>query len=705
MKACSFIFAVLCASGLLAATNDVVELGKVVVEAATLSRYRPETVSGGTFTDLPPEKLPCVVDTLTQDFIRERNPTDLNDLLRWVPGLETGGTSLLVRQPGFFTMRGAGASEPAIDGMFGIGRGAGLFMDPFMMERVEIVKGPTASLAGGSGASQNANGGGGAVNIHMKGAFLDRDEKVFQENTSVGKDTFRQRAMADVNETFADGKGAVRVVATGDYYEPAYIHTGLQKGARGREQFGVAPSLIYRANDDVTMGVKTFFQYADAPSYIGVPVWKGKPAGGYRWYESSCRRGDRQHYEGMMINPWLDWQVTEEWLLKFGGCFQMSSMDHSTLEPYSGSGSELENFLDTGTWSSGKKYSKTGFSESSWMYRNYNLYTRSVYTTDFESGIRNVLLVQPDIVYRDACGSAADTSRYGATFQDSVEWGWFTLLGGVRYDYFHKNAYTSSAGAYSKGLGTHAVSPRGGLTIQPIEGLVFFGNVSQTRTPMFDCCDYDGHPLLKPWYNTQYEGGIRLKTAEKLWLTVSAYRIEQEDALVEGGRTATGYWYTQDGRTTSRGAELSLSGDITKDWTMMAMYAYNRYTNRSVSKSEKGRDFERNPAHTFTLNTSYRFSSGWLEDVSVGGGFRFRSMSYACFRGQYKDKNLRFDPSYLLDLNCSMPLSKFGGLEEWILSFGIRNVLGEKYFDTTRHYYECLAGEPRTFELGLRASF
>ena len=77
-------------------TNVVADLGTVVVEGSALSKYRPERVTGGTFTGEPPEKLPVVVATLTEDFIRERNPTDMNDLLRWVPGIETGGTSLLV---------------------------------------------------------------------------------------------------------------------------------------------------------------------------------------------------------------------------------------------------------------------------------------------------------------------------------------------------------------------------------------------------------------------------------------------------------------------------------------------------------------------------------------------------------------------------------------------------------------------------------
>lgn len=698
---------VLASCGVIAAeTNDVrriADLGKVVVEGSALSRYRPETVAGATFTDVPPEMLPVVVDTLTEDFIREKNPTDLNDLLRNVPGVETGGTSLMVRQPGLFTMRGGGGTEPAIDGVFPIGRGAGLFMDPFLMERVEVVKGPMAALTGGAGAAQNANGGSGAINLYMKGARLDGDRVDLQSNTSVGRHTFRQRGMADANETFLEGKGAVRVVGLADYYEPAYIHQGLQKGARGREGFTVSPSFVFRPTDDVTFGVKTLFQKTDAPSYIGVPVYRGRPGAGYGWYESSCRRGDRQLYEGLMVNPWLDWQVTENWFLKFGGSFQLASWKQTTQEPYSAtSGPALDYYCAHGFWPTPGKYAMSAFSHSKALYRNYNMFGRSVYATEFDCGVRNEFLLQGDAAVREGSTYAATSTRYGETLQDSVSWGWVTLLGGVRYDYFHLNASESS-----KALGSHAVSPRGGVTVQPLDWLVFFGNVSQTRTPMFQCVDINRNPLLKPWYNTQVEGGVRVKTAERLWITLSTYRIEQENGLVEAGTfpgTRT-YYYTQEGQTTSRGAELSVSGDITENWTVLAMYAFNKYTNRSVPPGEKGRDFERTPAHAFTASTSYRISDGPLEDVVLGGGVRFRSMSYATFRGAYRDENLRFDPSYLVDLNVSAPLSKFGGPDNWTLSLGVRNLLGEKYFDTSRHFYECFAGEPRTFEIGVRARF
>ena len=454
---------------------------------------------------------------------------------------------------------------------------------------------------------------------------------------------------------------------------------------------------MFAPSDEVRFGLKTLFQYTDAPSYIGVPVFRGRPGGGYRWYESSCVPGDRQHYEGMMLNPWLDWQVTDDWLLKFGGAFQFASMDQRTREPYAGRGAELLEYYDTGLWTSGQKYMISNFSQSKSLFRTYNLYARSIYDTEFSESLKNSFLVQLDTRYNDGSVFSAATTRYGATLQDSVTWGWFTLLGGARYDYVHLNE-----SAAAPGDGYNAVSPRGGISVQPLDWLVFFGNISQTRTPMLGVLGADGKPLVKPWYATQYEGGVRLRTAEKLWLSVSAYRIEQDNRPSQIANTT---FYEQEGRSTSRGAEVSLSGDITDDWTVMAMYAYNKYTDRTVAPGEKGRDFERYPAHTLSMSTSYRVSSGPLSDVVFGGSFRFRSMSYACVRGVYQDRNLRFDPSYLVDVNVSMPLSKFGGPENWILSLGVRNLFGEKYFDTARHYYECLVGEPRTFEIGLRARF
>ena len=283
-----------------------------------------------------------------------------------------------------------------------------------------------------------------------------------------------------------------------------------------------------------------------------------------------------------------------------------------------------------------------------------------------------------------------------------------TLLGGVRYDWFTENPQTTAA---SNGITTHyrranefAFSPRGGLTVQPLDWLVFFGNLSQTRTPTLGYRDADGNRPTDPWTATQMEGGFRVRPVEKLWFSASVYRIDQRNTPVAETINNDTYYYFE-GKSNSRGVELSLAGDITENWTVLAMYAYNRYENRNATGTAPS-VFRRNPNHTFSLNTSYRFDCcDLLRDIVVGCGYRFRSKSFATMRGTFVDNNLYFSHSHVFDVNVSVPLTKFGGPEDWTLTLGIRNLFGEKYFESARHFYECLVGEPRTFEIGLRGKF
>ena len=700
----------LLAAAALVATNNVADLGTVLVEGNALSKYRPEKVEGGTFTGESPENLPCVVDTLTEDFIREKNPTDLNDLLRWVPGIETGGTSLLVRQPGCFSLRGMGGTEPAFDGVIPMGRGAGLFMDPAMMERVEVVKGPIASLAGGAGAQQNNNGAGGSINMYLKGAHLRDSERQFSEQTSVGRNTWRQRVTVDANEVLADDTLAVRMPVAVDIFSPAYANCGGQDGAKPRQQYTVAPSFVWKPSDEVSFGVKSMFVSSDSPSYIGIPMWKGKPGGGFGWHESSCRRDDRSTYLGMMVSPWLDWQVSEDWLLRFGGAFTYSHMEQTSREPYTGTGTELEDFLSTGEWSSGNKYQTTGFSESRSFQKSFNLYARSVYTKDELPGdMKNTLLVQPDFYYREASGSfGIPTSRYGVTLQDSFGWKWLMFLAGIRYDHFEESDGTGSVTVNKKSTAVKfdsasadAWSPRVGLTVKPLDWLVFFANFSQTVTPTLGYYTIDGKRPTDPWTATQYEGGFRVRPAEKLWFSASYYHLDQEN-MPQMNSDYTSYYF--DGHNSSDGVELSLTGDITENWTVMAMYNYNFYVNHDAVG--KASEFERTPRNVFTLNTSYRLHGwDWIDDIVVGLGYRYKSMAYGCMRGSYQYEEFRWDSSHVFDVNMTIPLTKFGGPEDWYLTLGVRNLFDEHYIDTSRHWYECFAGDPRTFEIGIRGKF
>ena len=93
------------------------------------------------------------------------------------------------------------------------------------------------------------------------------------------------------------------------------------------------------------------------------------------------------------------------------------------------------------------------------------------------------------------------------------------------------------------------------------------------------------------------------------------------------------------------------------------------------------------------------------EDVVVSLGYRYKSMAYGCMRGTYQHEEFHWNASHVFDVNVTIPFLKFGGPEGWYLTLGIRNLFNENYIDTSRHWYECFVGDPRTFEIGIRGKF
>ena len=188
-----------------------VDLGTILVQGTPISKYRAETVSTATLTDANPEELPQTVDVLTEDFIEEMNPTDLHDMLRYQPGIYTGGKTMLDRTSGQYTIRGMSGSEAMLDGALGLAGAMGIFMDPSAFERIEIVKGPVGSTLGGVTSTLGPYGAGGSVNLILK---QPRPEQSFMEasaRASVGEDAQRYRVGFDVNEPVVEEIGRAHV--------------------------------------------------------------------------------------------------------------------------------------------------------------------------------------------------------------------------------------------------------------------------------------------------------------------------------------------------------------------------------------------------------------------------------------------------------------------------------------------------------------
>ena len=262
------------------AAISLVALGGAEARAVEVpsSAAEPETtVSGVTVIGRPPldykvedltlPKLtqplvdtPTIIATIPRQVIEDRNDTSLSEVFRHSSGISLGagesswqGTNL--------TLRGFNArNDLFLDGMRDFGS---YYRDPFDLEEVDVLQGPSSILFGRGST-------GGAINQVSKFPTLAPH---LRAEATLGTDDTR-RITADLDEPIPQlGDGAAFRLNV----------MGHQSGVDGRPEeefhrYGVAPSL------SLGLGTPTRFNFSylhqdedDVPDY-GIPWFRGAPA-------------------------------------------------------------------------------------------------------------------------------------------------------------------------------------------------------------------------------------------------------------------------------------------------------------------------------------------------------------------------------------------------------------------------------------------
>ncbi|MDF3130695.1 TonB-dependent receptor [Kiritimatiellaeota bacterium B1221] len=684
----SCILAILTSAVFAQTQKEPVNMNDITVHSTPISRYSTDAVSTATFSNTPPQELPVVVNVLTEDFIREIAPLDLHDLLRYQPGVQTGGKTLQSRTAGQYNLRGIAGTEPMLGGTLPLPGFMGTFMDPIAFERVEIINGPVGATAGGVTTSLGAYGAGGAINLVQKQASLVENFNENEIRSILGEDTQRYRASFDVNQVGEAGTTAIRVPGLIEYGKSYW----LPDDHDWRQNYFIAPAVTWSPSEDLTLGLNTTFQYTDQPGYQGIPIYEGEPWGDYDWDSYVPETDMRDIYQGATVQAFADYRVNEDFNVVAGAGMARADIqaEHLSAGAYALPGGQ-----DSYEYSAYDRVSKT-----------YNTFLRGVYST--ETGeVDHTIVTQADWTRKESDGtggfgtvtsktdfsaatirpSESRVDKVGVFLQDQLSWEQFRLLGGVRLDQHESDLGNTG----------ESVSPRAGLSFLPTEKVVLFANLSTTEAPNFGYEKAENEELTSSWQAVQMETGFRYSPVDALWFTASVYSIDQENT--PSYNDATGY-YEEDGKTESEGVELSLVGDITPNWTVYAAYTYND-TDRDTDVTE----VKSTPPHAVTITSSYRMTSGTLEDVVFGFGYRFRDRYDATFRGQYVGAESYIDESHVFDASASVSLERFNGPENWTVSLNIKNIFDEHYVESNRHYYQAFPGDPRVFELALRGSF
>ncbi|MBL8266613.1 TonB-dependent siderophore receptor, partial [Steroidobacter sp.] len=196
--------------------------------------------------------------------------------------------------------------------------------------------------------------------------------------------------------------------------------------------------------------------------------------------------------------------------------------------------------------------------------------------------------------------------------------------------------------------------------------------------------------------------GINLETGLKIALfddqmniSGAVFETKQDNVpqwvgILDDGR----YYYRAVDGTKTRGYEIEVAGRIGPSWNLSGGFA------RSLPKDGQGqRWLVHIPTNTFKLYSSYRFDSGVLQGLTVGGNFRWQS-EIENNNPQPRGLGLRYvqDAYGVLDL-----MAKYSVTPRVSAQLNVNNLFDKKYFTDVQlnGWY----GEPRNAVLSVRFAY
>jgi catecholate siderophore receptor len=286
------------------------------------------------------------------------------------------------------------------------------------------------------------------------------------------------------------------------------------------------------------------------------------------------------------------------------------------------------------------------------------------------------------------------TANIAAAYaQDQIEIGkHLQLLVGLRFDRFDLQFHNNRNGE-NLGRTDHLASPRAGIVYKPIEPLSFYGSYSVSYLPSSGdqfASLTSVTQSLKPEKFSNYEVGTKWDVRPTLSLTAAVYRLDRTNTRAVDPNDPTRIVQTGSQRT--KGFEVGLQGNVTRDWKLIGGYAnQNAVVTSATVSAAAGSRVAQVPRHTFSIWNHYRFSSKWR----AGLGLIHRADMFAAI-----------DNKVVLPAYTRADAAVFYSLNEKLsLQLNVENLLNNKFFVNADSNDNISPGQPRAARVGLNWRF
>lgn len=678
--------------------------GKAVESAyGPVDGYVATRSATGTKTDTPILEIPQTINVVTAEQVQTQGARNLTQALRYTPGLNVGGFTDRNAIADEITSRGFAPTPLYLDGAYlpyAGSLGGAPQIDPYTLERIEVLKGPSSVLYG-----QNQPGG--IINMVSKRPTTEQRSQV-----KLGAGSYdRVNGAFDTSGPIDDQKEfTYRVIGVGKKGGQQVDHTHS-------ERMLLAPSLTWTPNDDTSLTLLAQIQRDDGlEDYQALPMigsLKRGPNGeridreffsgdtkyndykrdqyvfGYDFthnftddlkYRSTARYTDvRDQYKGFYLRSFvtddagvtdytranrvkLDWRqhntaYTVDNNLEYK--FNTGALEHTTLM-----GVDYRHF--------NRKYDG---------YNAYNVLPINLYG---ENNNYDTSSVTPELDTK-----WDNTIRQtGVYLQDQIKLDKWILTIGGRQDWAEVENKDLLARTVEEKR-DHKFTSRVGLTYVTDFGLAPYVSYSESFLPTLGTAAPErGGKGFEPTEGQQYEVGVKYQPFDQTLITASVFQIKQKNVLT--GDTDYPQYQAQSGEVRSRGVELEVKSTFDNIDVMAAASYLDSFYTKDTWGNKDNRSEAQAPVSALVW-ANYHFTQASLNGLTFGAGARYTGRKPG-------DAANSFDvPSYVVyDTTVSYDMGKLSpSLRGVQTSVNVQNIFDREYISDCNYSFGCYYGQER----------
>jgi len=597
--------------------------GKGERETATspVSGYRAKNAATASKTDTPLRETPQSVSVVTRDQIVDQGATTLQDALNYAAGVRSDAYGLDSRTDSA-RARG-GYPDEYLDGLrknFEYYT-SNARTEPFALERIEVLRGPSAMLYG-----QGSTGG--VVNMVSKRPLAEAQGEIGLQLGSWN----RKQVQADLTGPLtADGQWLYRLIAVARKADTQVDHVRDDRTV-------FAPSLTWQPSASTSLTLQALYQKDKTGSASQFFPWSGTLTGNPNGKLPTNRfvgepGWDRYDTERSFVGWLFEHRFNDNWSVRQNLRYTNTDVDYRTLYG--------DSFTVAGDWA-GDLVNKRLFGRfaDATITKTRLLQADQSVMGSFESaGVKHKLLVGLDLAHYRKTGQAAyDAPDYlgggvplidayapvygnftppafsdilgftqrqlGVYAQDQMKFGsnWNLMLG-LRHD----SARNETEGAEVQTAS--ATTKRIGLLYAADSGWSPFVSYSESFTPVANI----DNQSFKPLRGKQWELGVKFEPlAGDMSFNAAVYDLRETNQLQQDMVTNL---YSQLGETHAKGVELDLKATLARSIDVIANYTYTKVDEQ----------IEEVPHHQASLWGKWRFALAGRSGFSLGAGVRYLS--------------------------------------------------------------------------------